>query len=96
MQASGGTSVLDRPVERPVEDKPWMTIVWDDPVNLMSYVTWVFASYFGYSKAKSHRLMMEVHTTGKAVVSTGNREQMETNVDAMHSYGLWATMEKAS
>ena len=92
--------MLERPVEqplgRPFEDVPWVTIVWDDPVNLMSYVTYIFASYFGYSKQKAHTLMMEVHTTGRAVVSSGTREQMETDVDAMHSYGLWATLEKAS
>ena len=76
--------------------KPWVTIVWNDPVNLMSYVSFVFQKYFGYDKAKAERLMMEVHTDGKSVVSTGTREEMERDVQAMHEYGLWATMEKAS
>nr|WP_244242516.1 ATP-dependent Clp protease adapter ClpS [Nocardioides seonyuensis] len=76
--------------------KPWVTIVWDDPVNLMSYVSFVFQKYFGYSKQKSEKLMMEVHTEGRAVVSTGTREEMERDVQAMHEYGLWATMEKSS
>jgi ATP-dependent Clp protease adaptor protein ClpS len=76
--------------------KPWVTIVWNDPVNLMSYVTYVFQKYFGYDKAKAERLMMEVHTDGKSVVSTGTREEMERDVQAMHEYGLWATMERAS
>ncbi|MDX6365239.1 MAG: ATP-dependent Clp protease adaptor protein ClpS [Nocardioidaceae bacterium] len=73
---------------------PWITIVWDDPVNLMSYVTFVFTDYFHYSKSKAQKLMMQVHTEGKAVVSSGTREEMERDVQAMHSYGLWATLEK--
>jgi ATP-dependent Clp protease adaptor protein ClpS len=73
---------------------PWITIVCDDPVNLMSYVTIVFTDYFHYSKAKAQKLMMQVHTEGKAVVSSGTREEMERDVQAMHSYGLWATLEK--
>jgi ATP-dependent Clp protease adaptor protein ClpS len=76
--------------------KPWVTLVWDDPVNLMSYVSYVFQKYFGYDKAKAEKLMLEVHTEGKSVVSTGTREEMERDVQAMHEYGLWATMEKAS
>ena len=76
-------------------DRPWVTIVWNDPVNLMSYVTFVFQQYFGYSKAKASKLMMEVHVDGRSVVSTGSREEMERDVQAMHEYGLWATMQKA-
>ena len=76
--------------------KPWVTLVWDDPVNLMSYVSYVFQKYFGYDKAEAEKLMLEVHTDGKSVVSTGTREEMERDVQAMHEYGLWATMEKAS
>ena len=74
---------------------PWVTIVWNDPVNLMSYVTYVFQKHFGYSREKAERLMLEVHQDGKSVVSTGTREEMERDVQAMHEYGLWATMEKA-
>ena len=76
--------------------KPWVTIVWNDPVNLMSYVTYVFTTYFGYAKAKAEKLMLEVHHDGRSVVSTGTREEMERDVQAMHEYGLWATMERAS
>jgi ATP-dependent Clp protease adaptor protein ClpS len=75
-------------------DVPWVTLVWNDPVNLMSYVTFVFQSYFGYSKAKSERLMLDVHTKGRAVVSTGTRERMETDTEALQGYGLWATFQK--
>ena len=75
--------------------RPWVTIVWNDPVNLMSYVTFVFQKYFGYSKSKATKLMMEVHVDGRSVVSTGSREEMERDVQAMHEYGLWATMQKA-
>jgi ATP-dependent Clp protease adaptor protein ClpS len=74
---------------------PWVTIVWNDPVNLMSYVTYVFQKYFGYDKTKAEKLMMEVHEDGKSVVSTGSREEMERDVQAMHEYGLWATMDKS-
>ncbi|WP_348787375.1 ATP-dependent Clp protease adapter ClpS [Leifsonia sp. NPDC080035] len=74
---------------------PWVTIVWNDPVNLMSYVTHVFQTYFGYPRAEAERLMMLVHTEGKAVVATGTREEMERHVEAMHDYGLWATLTRA-
>ncbi|MGK2876268.1 MAG: ATP-dependent Clp protease adapter ClpS [Nocardioides sp.] len=73
---------------------PWVTIVWNDPVNLMSYVSYVFQKYFGYDKTKAEKLMMEVHSDGKSVVSAGSREEMERDVQAMHEYGLWATLEK--
>ncbi len=75
-------------------DKPWKVIVWDDPINLMSYVTFVFRKLFGYSKEKATRLMLEVHTTGKAVVATGTREKSELDVFRLHEHGLWATMER--
>jgi ATP-dependent Clp protease adaptor protein ClpS len=86
---------LDRPeVEQVVTpDKPWVTIVWNDPVNLMSYVTYVFQKHFGYSKEKATKLMLDVHHKGKAVVSDGSREEMERDVAAMHGYGLWATLQ---
>ncbi|GGB39663.1 hypothetical protein GCM10011492_33080 [Flexivirga endophytica] len=77
-------------------DQPWVTIVWNDPVNLMSYVSWVFQNYFGYSQAKAEKLMMTVHREGRAVVSSGPRERMETDTEAMQGYGLWATFEKDS
>ena len=73
----------------------WVTIVWNDPVNLMSYVTYVFRSYFGYPQEEAERLMLLVHHEGKAVVSTGNLEEMERDVQAMHSYGLWATLQRS-
>ncbi len=77
-------------------DRPWVTIVWNDPVNLMSYVTYVFLTYFRYDRAKAESLMLDVHEKGKAVVSNGSREEMERDVTAMHTYGLWATMQKDS
>ena len=92
---AGGTAVEERPLDLTVPQTPWMTIVWDDPVNLMSYVTHVFMSYFGYPKSKAHKLMMQVHTEGKASVSSGTREEMERDVAAMQEYGLWATLDKA-
>ncbi|MHB1615138.1 MAG: ATP-dependent Clp protease adapter ClpS [Actinomycetes bacterium] len=84
----------DRPAsdQRTDPDRPWVTIVWNDPVNLMSYVTYVFQQYFGYSKEKATTLMLDVHQKGRAVVSSGTREEMERDVEAMHSYGLWATL----
>ena len=77
-------------------DVPWVTIVWNDPVNLMSYVSYVFRSYFGFPKAEAERLMLQVHEIGRAVVATGPREEMERHTEAMHEYGLWATVAKAN
>lgn len=76
-------------------DSPWVTIVWNDPVNLMSYVSWVFRSYFGFSTEEAERLMLQVHHDGRSVVATGSREEMERHVEAMHDFGLWATLQKA-
>lgn len=73
---------------------PWQTVVWDDPVNLMSYVTHVFQRYFGYSREHAERLMLAVHHTGHAIVAEGPREQMELHVQALHEYGLWATLRR--
>ncbi len=78
-----------------VADVPWRTIVWDDPVNLMTYVSYVFRSYFGYPRDEAERLMLQVHTEGRAVVATGNREAMERHAQAMHAYGLQATVSRA-
>jgi ATP-dependent Clp protease adaptor protein ClpS len=77
-------------------DLPWITIVWNDPVNLVDYVTYVFKSYFGFSQSKAHKLMLQVHNEGKAVVASGPREEMERHVVAMHGYGLLATLQKES
>ena len=85
----GATATLARP------DDPWVTIVWNDPVNLMSYVTYVFQEYFKYPLEKAEELMLKVHHEGKAVVSTGNREAMERDVLAMQGYNLWASMEQS-
>ncbi len=76
-------------------DTPWQTVVWNDPVNLMTYVSYVFRSYFGFDRATAEKLMLDVHTEGKAVVAIGNREEMERHVEAMHDFGLWATVQKA-
>ena len=75
-------------------DLPWVTLAWNDPVNLMSYVTYVFQNYFGYTREKSEKLMMDVHVKGRAVVSTGSRERMEIDTEALQGYGLWATFQK--
>jgi ATP-dependent Clp protease adaptor protein ClpS len=80
--------------ERTTPDKPWLTIVWNDPVNLMSYVTYVFQQVFGYSRKKAERLMLDVHHKGKAVVAAGAREEMERDVEILHGYGLWATVRQ--
>ncbi|MDQ2660378.1 MAG: ATP-dependent Clp protease adapter ClpS [Actinomycetota bacterium] len=80
---------------RVVAEEPWCTIVWDDPVNLMTYVSYVFRSYFGYAREKAERLMLRVHTEGRAIVATGNREAMERHAEAMHGYGLQATVSRA-
>jgi len=88
---------LERPEgeELTAPDRPWQTVVWNDPVNLMSYVTFVFQQYFGFTREKAQQLMLEVHHDGRSIVSSGTREEMERDVRAMHEYGLWATLEKA-
>ena len=93
------TSSPDADLETSLEvapDVPWITLVWNDPVNLMSYVTYVFRSYFGFPKEEAERLMLQVHENGRAVVATGPREEMERHTEAMHEFGLWATVAKAS
>jgi ATP-dependent Clp protease adaptor protein ClpS len=95
-------SVAPAEVERPeteekaVPDLPWVTIVWNDPVNLMSYVTYVFQTVFGYAKPKAEKLMLDVHHKGKAVVASGAREAMERDAEILHGYGLWATISHDS
>ncbi|PZV91543.1 ATP-dependent Clp protease adaptor protein ClpS [Micromonospora phaseoli] len=81
--------------EVPEPDRPWVTIVWDDPVNLMTYVTWVFQKLFGYSRERAEQLMLDVHHKGKAVVSSGARERMEHDASQLHAYGLWATVDRS-
>jgi ATP-dependent Clp protease adaptor protein ClpS len=90
---SEGETELD---ESTVTDKPWLVIVWNDPVNLMTYVVYVLQKLFGYSREKATKLMMQVHNEGKAVVSDGNREKAEADVARLHGHGLWATMEHPS
>ena len=77
-----------------LEDLPWVAIVWNDPINLMSYVTFVFQKLFGYTKEKATKLMLEVHNNGRAVVSSGTKEKVELDVFRLHEHGLWATMQK--
>ena len=74
--------------------KAWVVIVWNDPVNLMSYVVYVLQKLFGYSREKATKLMLDVHHKGKAVVSHGTREQAEVDVSRLHAHGLWATMQQ--
>ncbi len=74
-------------------DRPWVVIVWNDPINLMSYVAFVFQKLFGYSKEKANKLMLDVHHKGRAVVSNGTRERAEMDVFRLHEHGLWATMQ---
>lgn len=92
---AGGTAVAERPADQALAQTPWVTIVWDDPVNTQQYVTHVFASYFRYPRAKAERLMLQVHNEGRAVVASGSREEMERDCTAMHDFGLWATIDGA-
>lgn len=96
-EATPGTSTGTAVAEpEAVHDRPWVTLVWDDPVNLMNYVAYVFQKIFGYTEEKSKALMMQVHTEGKAVVSSGDRTAMEADVRKLHAAGLWATMQHDS
>jgi ATP-dependent Clp protease adaptor protein ClpS len=94
-ERGGGTLAPERVEEldtSTLDDRPWVTIVWDDPVNLMTYVTHVFQTLFGYTREAATRLMLQVHQEGKAVVSSGTREEMERDVARLHAAGLWATV----
>ena len=87
--------VLDPDVDEDLDtDRPWIVIVWNDPINLMSYVSFVFQKLFGYTRAKADELMLDVHEKGRAVVSDGTREKAELDVFRLHEHGLWATMEQ--
>jgi ATP-dependent Clp protease adaptor protein ClpS len=98
--AQVGISLTEAPIEttEPDEDEvtlhdhPWVVIVWNDPINLMSYVTFVLQKLFGFSRARATKLMLQVHNDGKAVVSSGTREKAELDVSRLHAHGLWATM----
>ena len=81
-------------VENPEHDRPWVVIVWNDPINLMSYVTLVFQRLFGYSLEHATKLMLQVHNEGKSVVAAGTHEKAELDVARLHAYGLWATMRQ--
>ena len=97
---------MSQTIEAPVEvrlpdedneydhDRPWIVIVWNDPINLMSYVTLVLQQLFGYSRSKATKLMLQVHNDGKAVVSAGTKEKAELDVSRLHAHGLWATMRQ--
>lgn len=96
MSTPASTPRLDEDLQlfaAPLE--PWQVVVWNDPVNLMSYVARVFRTYFGYSRDHATALMLAVHHDGHAIVATGPRETMEVHAEAMHDYGLWATVRRA-
>jgi ATP-dependent Clp protease adaptor protein ClpS len=97
-KASIAPAEVDQPVGSDVTEpaRPWLVIVWNDPINLMSYVTWVFQKLLGYSLQKATKLMLDVHTKGKAVVSSGTREKAEFDTYRLHAHGLWATMQRDS
>jgi ATP-dependent Clp protease adaptor protein ClpS len=96
----GRTAVAPVEVDRPAGDRdidldvPWVVIVWNDPINLMSYVVYVFQKLFGYSRERATTLMLDVHHKGKAAVSHGSKEKCELDVARLHAYGLWATMQR--
>ena len=88
---------VDEPVDDTIalEDTPWVVLVWNDPINLMSYVTYVFQKLFNYSRPQATKLMLQVHHEGRAVVSSGSREKAELDCFKLHGYGLWATMTRS-
>ncbi|GAA1344561.1 MULTISPECIES: ATP-dependent Clp protease adapter ClpS [Saccharothrix] len=90
------TQVDPAPEEVRTEDRPWQTLVWNDPVNLMSYVTYVFQKLFGYSRDHATKLMLDVHHKGRAIVSSGSKDKVEADVAKLHAAGLWATMQRSS
>jgi ATP-dependent Clp protease adaptor protein ClpS len=91
--ATPGTTLEEVVRERAVLAPRWIVIVWNDPINLMTYVTYVFQKLFGYSRPHAQRLMLQVHHEGRAVVSGGTKERCEHDVSRLHAHGLWATMQ---
>ncbi|MFZ4431872.1 MAG: ATP-dependent Clp protease adapter ClpS [Microthrixaceae bacterium] len=95
MSAPAPVETLDPEVTEEVDlDAPWVVIVWNDPINLMSYVAFVFRKLFGYTEEEAERLMLQVHHEGKAIVSSGARHEAERDVFRLHEHGLWATMQQ--
>ena len=96
----GRSAVAPVEIERPTGDTdvepdvPWVVIVWNDPINLMSYVVYVFQKLFGYSRERATKLMLDVHHKGRATVSHGSKEKCEFDVARLHAHGLWATMQR--
>ena len=96
------SGAIEVPTESPTQEtdfseafaKGWQVLVWNDPINLMSYVTFVLQKLFGYSLEKATELMLDVHEKGKAVVSSGSKEKAEMDVYRLHEHGLWATMQQ--
>lgn len=95
MTATARPDAANAPGQQLLAERPWQTVVWDDPVNLMTYVTYVFRTHFGFDQPHAEQLMLRVHQAGSAVVAEGSREAMEMHVEAMHGYGLWATARQA-
>jgi ATP-dependent Clp protease adaptor protein ClpS len=93
-QTKPGSARREKVETTEATQRPWVTIVWDDPVNLMNYVTYVLQKLFGYSEPHATKLMLQVHHEGKAVVSSGTRESMEVDVSKLHAAGLWATLQQ--
>lgn len=100
MRSPRATDIAPVEVDEPMNDadvetdQPWIVLVWNDPINLMSYVTYVLQKVFGYSHAKAESLMLDVHEKGRAVVSSGSKEKAELDVFRLHEHGLWATMQQ--
>jgi ATP-dependent Clp protease adaptor protein ClpS len=94
-EGEGDLAVLDVPStdDATSQDRPWIVLVWNDPINLMSYVTFVLQKLFGYSIEKATKLMLDVHEKGRAVVASDTRERAEMHVFRLHEHGLWATLE---
>lgn len=90
------TQVESAGAEQAAADRPWQTVVWNDPVNLMSYVTYVFQKLFGYGREQAMKLMLDVHHRGRAIVSSGTKDKVEGDVAKLHAAGLWATMQRSS
>ena len=96
VRASTAPVEIDEPTreEDVTPDQPWIVIVWNDPINLMTYVVYVFQKLFGYSREKATSLMLDVHHKGRAVVSNGTREKAELDVFRLHEHGMWATLQQ--
>ncbi len=78
-----GSTVLERHKEKTETPKLYHVLLLNDDYTTMEFVANVLESVFQRSPAEAFRLMMQVHTQGRAVCGTYTYEVAETKVDTV-------------